>query len=161
MTNRDDYTSFVADEAAGRCDPDHPTWDLRAEPERWYRALVEVLEDVNAHLSGLSGAEAEIKGLGLGRDEFFTRISEVKARRAGAVHFKRKVERRLREVKALVADGKTARAQVEMQWKRLATWLIDQFAEDEWPELEAEAPPELAPALAHAIAHLRREPANA
>ncbi len=137
---RDPYTQLVAQEVQGRIPEGTSTDDLHQEPERWYRALISLSEDVNSQLSTLAAEIEDVKSVRHEPDEYRRLMHEIKGKRAGALHFKQKVDARAREVKALATASARVGHDEREAWKRLAVWLVEQFDEDELDGLSDDVP---------------------
>ena len=140
-----EFAQLVADEVAGRCaDMDAAARRLAEDPHRWYRALVALVENVNITLTRLAAEEADFKAGGHHGVDFRQGLAELKKRRAATTNFKRKVEARLRDVKALAADSMRAIDGDRTLWRRLSIWLLDQFDDPDVAELAREVPDDIA-----------------
>lgn len=98
----------VIDEAYGRMPT--PDW-LTADPHRWRDLLVDAVETANEQLRGIAVDESVYKTERRGPDEYRQAMAEFKTKRAKVMHFRRKIEGRLRQVNGLLkADGREIQA---------------------------------------------------
>ena len=98
----------VIDEAYGRVET--PAW-LGADLHRWRGLLVDAVERSNEQLRDVAADETSFKVERREPDEYRQAMAEFTARRSKVLHFRRKVEARLRHVNGLIkADGREVNA---------------------------------------------------
>lgn len=141
----DELRYLAIEEAYGRASTDQREL-LVADPLTWHAVLVEAVDLANERLANLNArwAEYEVTNNNANDPEYRAASAEYLASRARTIHFKRKIEARIRYVKAL---GNIRSGDGVSPWRSLAEWLYEQFAEDERPGLEQDCPPRLRPKL--------------
>lgn len=149
MPHEDPYFQLVIDDAYGRVDDQRPL--LLADLPRWRDTLVDLVQEANDRLTALTTTGSHPLA------EFNQVKAEFLDKRGGQVHFKRKIESRLREAKRLIDEQRRAEhaensgnLPSKKAWRELCIWLaawVD--ADDE--ELFASVPGHLKDRLEDAL----------
>lgn len=119
--------------------------ELARDLPRWRNALVALIEEANAGMTRVNAEVQEVRsGPRLERQEAARVIGELQAKRRAQVAFRTRMNERLREVKARIAEvGAVENDMRKSRHRRLSVWLLSQFRPEDLPVIDALVPEEL------------------